>query len=249
MISREGGLHVAEQRLELGRGLDLVGQLLDLRHEVGLGLDELAELHPLGAVDQDPQRAVGHLDHARDRAGHAHVVEVVGPGFSISPSRDATITSIRLPPSTSLTSLIERSWPTASGVSVSGNGHAVLERQHRQRLGQAAATASSLRPALGRRDLDHSPASSIGTRRAVLVAPGQRHLHHQDPVLVAGLAPPRPRRRRPAPRCAGTGRARSRSAGTGGPRPAPPAARPRSAAGGRGSRAPRPRSGRPPGRP
>ena len=34
----------------------------------------------------------------------------------------ATITSIRLPASTSLTSWIERSWPIASGVSVSGNG-------------------------------------------------------------------------------------------------------------------------------
>ena len=43
-----------------------------------------------------------------------------GPGASFSGSFEATIASIRLPERTSLTSLIERSWPTASGVSVSG---------------------------------------------------------------------------------------------------------------------------------
>ena len=44
-----------------------------------------------------------------------------GPGDSVSGSRLATITSIRSPPSTSLISRIDRSWPTASGVSVSGS--------------------------------------------------------------------------------------------------------------------------------
>jgi hypothetical protein len=43
-----------------------------------------------------------------------------GPGVSSSGSRLATITSIRSPTSTSLTSWTERSWPMASGVSVSG---------------------------------------------------------------------------------------------------------------------------------
>jgi len=42
------------------------------------------------------------------------------PGVSISGFFEAAITSIRLPVSTSLTSSTERSWPTASGVSVSG---------------------------------------------------------------------------------------------------------------------------------
>ena len=45
-----------------------------------------------------------------------------GPGVSCSGSFEATMTSIRLPASTSLTSWTERSWPTASGVSVSGSG-------------------------------------------------------------------------------------------------------------------------------
>ena len=66
-----------------------------------------------------------------------------GPGFSISPSRDATIASIRLPLSTSFTSLIERSWPTASGVSVSGNGTLSLSGSSGSTSGVLAATAIS----------------------------------------------------------------------------------------------------------
>src|SRR3712207_7734704 len=43
-------------------------------HEVGLrGLPAL-DAHPLGALDEDPQRPVGDLEHARDRAGDADVV-------------------------------------------------------------------------------------------------------------------------------------------------------------------------------
>src|SRR4051812_24785112 len=45
-----------------------------------------------------------------------------GPGVSCSGSFEATMTSIRLPARTSLTSSIERSWPTARGVRVSGSG-------------------------------------------------------------------------------------------------------------------------------
>ena len=44
----------------------------------------------------------------------------VGPGSSSSGSRDATIAIVRAPERTSSISLIERGWPTASGVSVSG---------------------------------------------------------------------------------------------------------------------------------
>ena len=45
-----------------------------------------------------------------------------GPGCSFSGSREATMTSIRLPARASLTSWMLRSWPMASGVSVSGSG-------------------------------------------------------------------------------------------------------------------------------
>ena len=73
---REGALDVAGQRLQLGAGLADVGQLGDPRHQVGLLGDVGAEPDPLGALDEDAQRAVGDLDHAGDDADHADVVEV-----------------------------------------------------------------------------------------------------------------------------------------------------------------------------
>src|SRR3954447_10146241 len=45
-----------------------------------------------------------------------------GLGTSLSGLREATMTSMRLPRRTSSTSATERSWPTASGISVSGSG-------------------------------------------------------------------------------------------------------------------------------
>ena len=90
---REGRLHVAVERLELGRGLDLVRRLLDAGDHVGLGGHELLDHHALGAVHEDPQRAVRHLEHPRDHAGHAHAVHVVraraprSPGPCSPPSR------------------------------------------------------------------------------------------------------------------------------------------------------------------
>ena len=64
-----------------GDGHDHVGRLGDARDQVGLGGDVVADLHPLGAVHEDAQRAVGHLEHARHHARHADVVELVGPGL------------------------------------------------------------------------------------------------------------------------------------------------------------------------
>ncbi len=76
----EGLLHVAHQRDQL-RGLaDHVGRLRDLSHQVGLGRQPALDPHPLAALDQHPQRPVGHPDHPRDRAEHADVEECVGAG-------------------------------------------------------------------------------------------------------------------------------------------------------------------------
>ena len=83
------------------------------------------------------------------------------------------MTSIRLAPSTSLTSLIERSWPTASGVSVSGEGDGLAQRQHRQRVGQRrvariASSASSGDSTTSRTGLPSMATPvPIGTRRVV----------------------------------------------------------------------------------
>ena len=75
----EGALHVAGQRLELGRRLDHVGQRLDPRHQVRLLGDVVAHPHPLRALDQDADRPVRDLEHPRDDPGDPDVVELVGP--------------------------------------------------------------------------------------------------------------------------------------------------------------------------
>ena len=107
------------------------------------------------------------------------------------------MTSMRLPASTSLTSWIERSWPIASGVSVSGRGTV-------SRSGRTGSVAGSSRwpptcdvaPVVAGVDVDHeapsssraispsasSRATSIGT--VARLGPLQRQLDPQDPVAV-----------------------------------------------------------------
>ena len=77
---RERPLHVAHERGQLGRLVDDVGQLGDLGDEVGGLLHEAVDVDALGALDQDPQRPVGDLEHPRDGAHHAHAVELVRAG-------------------------------------------------------------------------------------------------------------------------------------------------------------------------
>ena len=60
-----------------GDSLDDVRLLVDARDQVGLGRREVVDPDPLPAVDQDPKRAVGHLQHARDDADDADAVDVV----------------------------------------------------------------------------------------------------------------------------------------------------------------------------
>src|SRR4051794_12390562 len=73
-------LDVARQRGQLGRLLHDVGQLADLGDEVGRLADPVGELDALCALDQDAQRPVGDLEHPRDRADDADVVELLGAG-------------------------------------------------------------------------------------------------------------------------------------------------------------------------
>ena len=68
-----------------------------------------------------------------------------GPGTSRLGSVEAAMTSMRSPASTSLTSRIERSWPTASGVTVSGNG--TISR--RGSTGRAAGSSAAAAPLPG----------------------------------------------------------------------------------------------------
>ena len=81
-----------------------------------------------------------------------------GPGTSLSGWREATITSMRLPRSTSSTSATERSWPTASGISVSGQRDRLAQRQDGQRArhGARRADLDVVLLARGVGDLDRS---------------------------------------------------------------------------------------------
>ena len=74
---RELLLHGPGERLDLGRVRDDLGQVLELGDEVGLVLDRLDEPDALDALDEDPQRPVGHLDHLVDDGDGADAVEVV----------------------------------------------------------------------------------------------------------------------------------------------------------------------------
>ncbi len=80
---REGALDVAGQRLQLGAGLADVWELGDPGHQVGLLGDVGTEPDPLRALDEDAQGVVGHLDHPRDDADDADLVEVVRAGLVV----------------------------------------------------------------------------------------------------------------------------------------------------------------------
>ena len=91
----EGALDVAGERLQLRPLLDDVGHLLDASAtRYGSVATKLAEADPLGALDEDPDRAVGDLQHPRDDAGDPDAARCSsGPGSSSSGSLEATMTS------------------------------------------------------------------------------------------------------------------------------------------------------------
>ncbi len=166
--AREGRLHVAVERLELGGGDDDVGRLGDARDQIGLGGHEVAELDALGAVHEDAQRPVRHLHHARHDTGHADAVEVVGPGLLAGAvaRRDhhqhaAAGEHVVDEPHRALLADRQRNQGLREG-------NALAQRQHRQRLGQDRAhrRLGGLSP--GRGDVDrHEAGSSMRTRRTV----------------------------------------------------------------------------------
>ena len=143
-----------------GEGSTTSGSSVDLGDQVRLALDEVAELHALRALDEDPQRAVGHLDHARDRARHAHAVELVGAGvLDLRVARGdhhehaVAAEHVVHEPDRALLPDGERGERVREG-------DAVLQRQDRQRLGQRASTSSSCGLAVARRDLDRRSGAS-----------------------------------------------------------------------------------------
>ena len=73
---RERLLHAAHERGQLERLLDDVGQLGDLGDEVRDLALPAVDPHALGALHEQPQRPVGDLQHPRDDADDADLVEV-----------------------------------------------------------------------------------------------------------------------------------------------------------------------------
>ena len=119
---------------------------------------------------------------------------------TILPRGRATITSMRLPPSTSFTSWIERSCPTASGITVSGNATLSLSGSTGSASGRVACTSSSTgSPFTDGMWMVMSPRSApcarTGRGRQVGSPPLGRRPHTKR-------WPPPPRRRRRARRAA-----------------------------------------------
>ena len=73
-------LDVAHQRGQLRAFLDDVGQLGDARREVGLLAAPTPRCARAGRPGRGSAGAVRHLEHARDHAGDADVVQLVRPG-------------------------------------------------------------------------------------------------------------------------------------------------------------------------
>jgi hypothetical protein len=164
--AREGGLHVAVERLELGRRDDLVGRLRDAGDEIRIGGDEAGDLDSLRAVHEDADRPVRHLQHPRHHAGHAHPVELVGPGLLLvgvlrGDHHQHAVAGKNVVDEFDRAFLADRERRERLR-----ECDRVAHREHRQRLRQVRAYRRRGDLALGRRDVDaHGSCSSIGTRR------------------------------------------------------------------------------------
>ena len=199
MISVKVALDVAGQRLELRGGLDHVRAAARCgrpgrapRRRSRRSAPARSPGRGSGSSRRAPSASARRPRRRRRRRASS------GPGSSSSGSREATIASMRSPERTSLTSLIERSWPTASGVSVSGKVTMSLQRQHRERRRQRLLLALADRLLDVRRldDLDRgaalrrpvaSPPARSGPGGALWRAGAERQLDPQHAVLVGGL--------------------------------------------------------------
>ena len=162
----EGLLDVANQRRQLGALVDDVGLLFDACGQVRLGPEPLGDAHALTALDEDPQRAVGHLEHARHHAGDADVVELVGGGrvglrLAAGDHHEHPVADQHVVDEPHRALL-----PDRQGRQRVGERDAVAQRQDRQ-LGRQRGVLGRVRP-VGAYDVDHSSSlrCSIGTVRA-----------------------------------------------------------------------------------
>ena len=149
-------------------------------NEVGIGGGELVQLDPLGPLHQDPDRAVGDLEHPGDDAGHADPLELLGAGLlqlriGGGDHDERPIAGEHVVDQPDRALLADRQRRQRPRV-----GDHVAQRQDRQRLRQRATGLQQHLVELvggddfdlgagGRPEVAHDPSSarSIGTRRAV----------------------------------------------------------------------------------
>ena len=173
----EGALHVAGERLELVAFCEHVGHRLDPGDEVRLLGDVVAQPHPVGGLNEDPDRAVGNLEHPRDDADDADVVELVGTGLLDLGVAGGDHHQRPLAGEDVVDELHRALEPDRERGQRVRVGNGVLQRQDRQRGGQRLLGPGADRLVeIGRLDhLDrvghHSP-GSIGTRRVTCPASG-----------------------------------------------------------------------------
>ena len=132
------------QRLDLGRLLEHVRHLDELADEVRLVLDPVDRAgsarrpgRGCAASRRGPGSSCGRPRRCRPRRGR--------PSRAARPPRPSTVTSAssRSPATTSSTSLIERSWPIASGRHRLGEDDRLLQRQDRQRRDGSSSSSTS----------------------------------------------------------------------------------------------------------
>jgi len=165
---RELALDVAHQRRQLRALLHHVGRLLDLRHQVGLGLAPAGDPDALGALDQDAERLVGQANHPGHRAEHARLVELLrgrrlDAGIASGQQHDRAVAAQHVVDELDAALLAD-----VEGYDELGERDRLAQRQHGDAVGQLsrAADRDILGAVAGDSDLDHCGSRlSIGTAR------------------------------------------------------------------------------------
>ena len=157
------------------RLLEHVRQLDELADEVRVVADPPVELDAPDALDEDPQRPVGDADQLVDDRRRADLVEVVQARLLASSFLTVTSASTRSPATTSSTSLIDRSWPIASGVIDCGKTTVSFSGRTAKSPAASARSVGSLQIVVVQRSLmTPSPRSRCAPRGAGFGAIGTR---------------------------------------------------------------------------
>jgi len=129
----EERLHVARQRFDLARLLQLVRQLDELAHEVRVVLQRPVEADAPNTLDEDAQRAVGNLDHLVDHGRRTDRVQVVPAGLLRFLVLHRHERDVAVPRDDVLDELDRAFLADCERGGKAGEDDRVLEREHRQR--------------------------------------------------------------------------------------------------------------------